>query len=169
MENIILIGFMGCGKTSVGERLALKLNFTFCDTDKLIENDCKRSIRNIFENEGEEYFRSLETASLETLYGTLSQSVLSVGGGLPIREGNGALLRRLGHVVYLKSTKESILKRLKGDSARPLLAGDDIDKKVDNLLKSRTPIYESIAHITVITDDRSFDDIIEEIIIKCNI
>lgn len=166
MDNIILIGFMGCGKTSVGGRLANKLHFAFFDTDQLIEEESKRSIRNIFAQEGEEYFRELETTTIVNLYGKLNQSVLSVGGGLPIREGNGALLRRLGQVIYLKSSKETTRKRLLGDTTRPLLVGADADDKIGNLLKFRTPIYESVANITVATDDRSIEDIIEEIITK---
>ena len=145
MDNIILIGFMGCGKTSVGGRLAKKLHFAFFDTDQLIEEESKRSIRNIFAREGEEYFRELETATIINLYGKLNQSVLSVGGGLPITEGNGALLRRLGQVIYLKSSNETTRKRLIGDTTRPLLVEADTDDKLGNLLEFRTPIYESVA------------------------
>lgn len=168
MDNIILIGFMGCGKTSVGEQLAKKINFTFCDTDLIIEKESKKSISNIFSTEGEEYFRKLETKTIENLQGNLSQSVLSVGGGLPIREGNGALLRQLGCVVYLETSKKTILSRLQGDTTRPLLAGNDADKRVEKLLRIRTPIYESTAHIKVVTDDRPFEDIIKEIITRCS-
>jgi len=163
MNNIILIGFMGCGKTSVGQQLAKKLSFTFFDTDQMIEEESKRSISNIFATEGEEYFRKLETTTIKNLYGKLSHSVLSVGGGLPIREGNAELLRRLGHVVYLKASKVTIKKRLVGDTKRPLLTGDDVDNKVENLLMIRTPIYESTAHSIVETDDRFLEDIIEDI------
>jgi len=169
MDNIVLIGFMGCGKTSVGQQLAQKLNFAFYDTDQMIEDESKRSISNIFATEGEEYFRRLETTTIKNLYGKMNHSVLSVGGGLPIREGNVELLRRLGHVVYLKTSMATIKKRLEGDTKRPLLAGDDVDKKVENLLMIRTPIYELAAHSIVETDNKFFEDIIEEIQNKVNI
>ncbi len=167
MGNIILIGFMGSGKTSVGVQLARNLGYTFCDTDQLIEKESGRSIRNIFAEDGEEYFRKLETSLIKDLYGSLDRSVLSVGGGLPIREGNAELLKRLGQVVYLKATKETILKRLKGDTTRPLLAGENAAQKVEDLLKFREPVYESAAHHNVITDGRSFQEIMKEICEKC--
>jgi shikimate kinase len=159
----------GSGKTSVGLQLAYKLNFTFCDTDQMIEKEQNKSISTIFENEGEEYFRELETVLIENLYGRLHQSVLSVGGGLPIREGNTERLKRLGKVVYLKATKETILKRLSGDNTRPLLAGDNPGQKIEDLLQSRAPIYETAADIIINTDERTFHDIIEEICIKAKV
>jgi shikimate kinase len=166
MDNIILIGFMGSGKTSVGVKLANRLGYTFCDTDRIIENECNRSISNIFATDGEEYFRKLETSVIKELYGKLEHSVLSVGGGLPITEGNAELLKRLGQVVYLKTSKETILKRLNGDTTRPLLAGDDAGHKVEELLKFREPIYKTAAHHNIITDGKSFEEIMQEI---CNI
>lgn len=169
MDNIILIGFMGCGKTSVGLKLAKKLQYTFCDTDQMIEKESKRSISNIFATDGEEYFRELETAYIKTLIGVSRHSVISVGGGLPIREGNGELLRELGHVIYLKTTKEVIKKRLRGDTTRPLLADNDVDIKLDNLLTYRSPIYESVAHSIIETDHKNIDHIIDDIIRIVNI
>lgn len=164
MENIILIGFMGSGKTSVGKQLAKRLGYTFQDTDVRIEEKCNKTIRNIFAEEGEEYFRKLETQVIRDLFGEIKHSVLSVGGGLPITEGNGALLKRLGQVVYLKASKETILKRLEGDTSRPLLAGQDAARKVEELLGYREPIYEAAAQHVVETDNKSIDIIITEII-----
>ena len=168
MDNIILIGFMGSGKTSVGKQLAKKLQYAFCDTDELIEKRNKSSIRNIFADYGEEYFRKLETAVVNELYGNMTRTVLSTGGGLPITEGNDRLLRRLGYVIYLKTSKETILKRLQGDASRPLLAGENAEEKVYNLLQQRTPIYEKASHFTVTTDHKKFYEIIDEIIKLCN-
>ncbi len=164
MDNIILIGFMGCGKTSVGMRLAERLAFRFSDTDRIIEEGCKKSISSIFAEEGEEFFRKLETNTIKGLIGRLTDTVLSVGGGLPVKEENAGLLRQLGQVVYLKASRETIRKRLAGDTTRPLLSGEQAEEKTDALLKFRTPIYEAAAHITVTTDGRKFDDIIDEII-----
>jgi shikimate kinase len=166
--NIILIGFMGCGKTSLGLRLAKKLGYQFCDTDQMIEKELGRSISDIFETEGEEYFRLLETATIEKLIGILDNSVLSVGGGLPIRQGNGDLLKKLGHVIYLKTSKEIIIKRLAGDKTRPLLAGDNKDEKITNLFKLREPIYEKVSNYIVTTDNRTFEDLMSDIILVVN-
>lgn len=166
MENIILIGFMGSGKTSVGEQLAKRLGYTFKDTDVMIEEKCKKTIHTIFATEGEGYFRKLETQVITELFGALEHSVLSVGGGLPITKGNAELLKRLGQVVYLKTSKETIRKRLEGDTTRPLLAGQDVDKKVKELLEYREPIYEATAQHVVETDDKSIDDIIAEIMLR---
>lgn len=164
MDNIILIGFMGSGKTSIGVQLAKRLGYTFQDTDLLIEKKCNKTIRNIFSEEGENYFRRLETQVITDLCGELNHTVLSVGGGLPITEGNSEILRRLGQVIFLKVSKETIKKRLKGDTTRPLLAGQDAEKKVEELLQYREPIYEATAHYTVVTDDKSFECIMDEII-----
>ncbi|WMJ88712.1 shikimate kinase [Anaerocolumna sp. MB42-C2] len=163
MNNLILIGFMGCGKTSVGLQLAKQLNFKFCDTDQIIEEKAKDTINHIFESKGEEYFRQLETETIKELKGRLKATVLSVGGGLPIQTGNEKLIRDLGQVIYLKTSKDTILKRLSGDTTRPLLAGDQ-EKRIETLLSFRAPIYEAAAHLTVTTDGRMFGDIIDEII-----
>jgi shikimate kinase len=162
-QNIILIGFMGSGKTSVGSQLAQKLNYSFDDTDQRIEREAKRDISRIFAEDGEEYFRRLETQLIQNLYSSMSKTILSTGGGLPIREENTELLRRLGQVIYLKTSKETILKRLDGDASRPLLAGEDRQVKVEKLLNQRAPIYEMTANHIIETDDKTVDEIIDEI------
>ena len=101
MGNIVLIGFMGCGKSSVGKKLAEKMDYCFCDVDRVIERDNKKSISEIFETKGEEYFRELETKTVKKLINTVSNCIISVGGGLPIKNGNGELLKKLGTVVFL--------------------------------------------------------------------
>lgn len=159
-HNIILIGFMGSGKTSVGERLAERISYYFQDTDHLIEQKAGDTISHIFNNHGEEYFRNMETDLLKELHQNMTNTVLSTGGGLPLREQNTKLLKDMGYVVYLKAGKETTLKRLMGDTSRPLLQGDELDKKVEHLLTIRTPIYEKSAHKIIATDDKSFDDII---------
>lgn len=169
MNNIILIGFMGSGKTSVGKQLARKLKYTFCDTDQLIEKENKKSVQNIFATNGEEYFRKLETTTIQELYGSMTRTVLSTGGGLPITAGNDQLLRRLGYVIYLKASKETLMKRLQGDTSRPLLVGEHVEERVENLLRVRTPIYEKVAHLTVTTDQKKIYEIIDEIVDLCNI
>ncbi len=158
-HNIILIGFMGCGKTSVGERLAQKLSYRFRDTDRMIEQKERDTINQIFAVHGEEYFRCKETGLLEELQSELDHAVLSTGGGLPLRERNAQLLKDLGFVVYLKASKETTLKRLSGDHTRPLLQGDDMEKRIEGMLDYRTPIYERVAHKIIVTDHKSIDEI----------
>ncbi len=158
-HNIILIGFMGSGKTSVGERLAKKLSYHFRDTDRLIEQKAGDTINHIFAVHGEEYFRGLETDLLKELKSSLEHTVLSTGGGLPLREMNSSLLKEMGFVVYLKATGQTTLQRLAGDTTRPLLQGEDKEQKVGRLLAERIPIYEKAAHKIIVTDGRSVDDI----------
>lgn len=163
-ENIILIGFMGCGKTSVGKQLAQKLSYEFLDTDEEIEKRQKMTISKIFAEKGEEYFRELETQVLEEMLPTVKQTVISTGGGLPLREKNAKILKDLGVVIYLKATKETTLERVYMDRSRPILAGDNLEERIDNLLKTRAPSYEAAAHTEVVTDHRTYSSIITDIL-----
>lgn len=163
-NNIILIGFMGSGKTTIGTALAKQLEYQFLDTDAFIVEKEGVSINTIFAEHGEEYFRNIETKTLEEMEETVEKTILSTGGGLPLRECNGVILKRLGFVVFLKVQKDTVLKRLKGDTTRPLLKGDNVEEKVENLLEYRNPIYEYTAHIVIETDGKSVKEISEEII-----
>ncbi len=158
-HNIILIGFMGSGKTSVGKLLAQRLSYSFCDTDQLLEGKSGDTINHIFSVHGEEYFRHMETQLLQELSSSLRQTVLSTGGGMPLREQNSRLLMELGFVVYLKASKETTVNRLMGDTTRPLLNGEELSHKVERMLGIRTPIYEKAAHKIIITDDKTPDEI----------
>ncbi len=160
-DNIILIGFMGCGKTSIGTRLSKKLSFSFLDTDEEIEKREGRKIKEIFAGEGEACFRQMETNLTRELLERTEKTVISTGGGLPLKEENGRLLQKLGFVVYLDVEKETVLRRLEGDKTRPLLNGPDKEKKVEELLTFRRPVYEYTAHICVDTSQKSFDEIMD--------
>ncbi|MBT9776300.1 AAA family ATPase [Clostridium sp. MCC353] len=162
-ENIILIGFMGAGKTSVGQELSSKYQKKMVDTDGLIEEKAGMTISDIFARNGEEYFRQLETEVLTELLEQADDMVISVGGGLPMREENRAVLRELGEVVYLQVEPQTVLERLKGDTTRPLLQGDQVEKKVADLMDFRGPVYEKAAHKIVRADGRSLEEIAEEI------
>ena len=168
MKNIILIGFMGCGKTSVGKRLAESENMEFLDTDEWIEREQQTTISEIFETKGEAAFRNMETECLrQILEYTGKPFVLSVGGGLPIREENRKLLLQIGHVVYLKASPEVIYKRLHNDKTRPLLQGMNPRGRIMDLMNARKNYYEDAAEYIIHVDDREFSDIIEEIKEKC--
>lgn len=164
MNNIILIGFMGSGKTSVGEKLAEKLDVRFADTDAIIEEKYKTSISAIFAEHGEPYFRLLETAVLEEMANDSEAFVLSVGGGLPVQPENHACMKRIGMTVYLKTKKETLIERLKGDTTRPLLQGGELEARVESLMKDREHIYEAVSDISVDTDGKTLGQIADEII-----
>lgn len=165
-NNIILIGFMGAGKTSVGKLLAKRMGYNFVDTDEMIEQSHHQTIKDIFASKGEAYFRELETDTIKNMMGALDRTILSTGGGLPIKDSNQDILRQLGVVIYLYSTKETTLERVSRDQTRPILAGDNIGHKIEQLLNERVPIYEKVAHIKIETDHRSFEEIIQEIMEK---
>lgn len=165
-NNIILIGFMGCGKSSVGIRLSYRLRKTVTDTDKLIERWNQMTVSEIFERLGEEEFRQMETRCLERLLEEQEEQIISVGGGLPLRERNRELLKQLGTVIYLRVTAETVCMRLESDTTRPLLQGEHPEEKVRKLLNERTGIYESAADIIIDVDGKEFDEILDEILGK---
>lgn len=168
MKNIILIGFMGCGKTSVGKRLAEAGDMDFLDTDELIEGKQQKSITDIFAQDGEAAFRVMETECLKDLLNREGKEfVLSVGGGLPVREENRKLLSKLGHVFYLKVSPDVVYKRLRGDRTRPLLQGVNPRGRIVDLMSARKHFYEAAADSIIEADDKEFADIIEEIKEKC--
>lgn len=163
MRNVILIGFMGAGKTTVGEALAKRYGLPLVDTDWLIEERAGMTISEIFEKKGEEVFRRTETAVLETLLSDPETKVISVGGGLPLREENRRLLKQLGTVIYLEVKPETVWKRLEGDTTRPLLQGGDVKQRVEEMITARSPIYREAAEVIVTADGRSVDEIVEEL------
>ncbi|MCI9144450.1 MAG: type II 3-dehydroquinate dehydratase [Lachnospiraceae bacterium] len=163
-RNIVLIGFMGSGKTSVGLRLSYRLRLPVEDTDKLIERREGCSISEMFAEKGEEYFRRKETELLGQLAERSYGSIYSVGGGTPVRPENRALLRRLGKVVLLRIQPETVYTRLRGDTSRPLLQCDNPREKIRELLESRREAYEDCADVIIDVDDKEIDEILEEIV-----
>lgn len=162
-DNIILIGFMGSGKTSVGIRLSYQLKRTMIDTDKWIEQKQKQTVSEIFARSGEEAFRRMETDCLKELIRTADKQIISVGGGLPMKEENHGLLKELGTVFYLRATPEAVYDRLKTDTTRPLLQVEDPRERIRTLLELREPVYEACADVTLDVSDKSFDEILEQI------
>jgi len=163
MNSVILIGFMGCGKSTVGMKLSYRLKKTYLDTDRLIEKEQSRTILEIFASEGEEGFRMMETQCLQKLISDNTDSVISVGGGLPLREGNKELLRELGTVIYLKISPEGVYKRLENDTTRPLLQVKDPLPRIRQLMEQRKNIYKDCADYTIEVEDKSFEEILIEI------
>lgn len=162
-DNIILIGFMGCGKSSVGIKLSYRLKRTIIDTDKWIERKQQTTVSEIFAQEGEAAFRQMETDCLKELIETAKGQIISVGGGLPMKEENHELLKKLGKVIYLKITPEAVYGRLKGDTTRPLLQVENPMQRIRELLAYRGPVYEKCADVIIEVSDKSFDEILAQI------
>jgi shikimate kinase len=158
-DSIVLIGFMGSGKTTVGKWIAENQGYIFVDTDELIEAKEGRTINEIFATDGEEYFRNLETQVIGGLAEDDRKLVISVGGGLPVREENRKLMRRAGRVVYLNTSVDELERRLKGDTTRPLLAGSGLRKKITDLMEKREKLYLDAADVVVDTENRTFEEI----------
>ena len=162
-NNIVLIGFMGCGKSTVGKKLAGALGYEFSDTDAMIEEAYGKTISAMFAEEGEEYFRNAETELLRKLSAEAEGLVLATGGGMPMREENAALLREIGTVIFLEAKIETILERLQNDTGRPLADGEDREKRLRPLYEKRLPVYREAADYILDTEGKSFYGIIEEI------
>lgn len=162
-DNIVLIGFMGCGKSTIGIRLSYRMRRVVEDTDKLIEKKQEKKISDIFAQEGEVFFRELETELLKELIEKLQGYIVSVGGGTPVREVNRNLLKQLGKVVYLRIRPETVYERLKYDTTRPLLQCENPLERIRTLMKARKEAYESCADIIIDVDELSVEEIVDRI------
>lgn len=160
-NNIILTGFMGVGKTSVGTRLAKDLAYTFVDTDALIEADQKTTITEIFSTFGEPSFRDIESRIIRQVLENENQ-VVSTGGGAVIRNENRAAFKKAGIVICLSARAEVILDRIKHETHRPLLQTSDPLAKIRELLDSRDKYYRQ-ADLVIDTSGKSVDEVIREI------
>lgn len=163
MNHIVIIGFMGSGKTRVGKRLAQEYGLPFIDVDRVVTKKMNMSVSEIFQRFGEPFYRALETVVIKELVNDKERKVISLGAGLPVQEQNQKYLKDLGTVIYLKGSLETLKKRLESGNNDPLLEGDDKEDKIKKLLKQRDPIYAKFADIEVVTGVKSFDDLIEEI------
>ena len=151
-RNIVLVGFMGSGKSTVGRELHQRLGYPLVDMDHAIEQRLGKAITAIFAEDGENFFRDAETSLLEELAGMDTPSqIISTGGGVVGREKNRKLLRRLGYVVWLHAPTEVIFERTSKNADRPLLHGDEPLQKIRALLELRKPWYEETAHLKVDT------------------
>lgn len=162
--NIVLIGFMGSGKTSAGIGLSYCLKKALEDTDKIIETREGKSISDIFASQGESWFRECESKLLEELSETARDRILSVGGGTPVKAENRLLLRRIGTVVYLRIRPETVYERLQGDNTRPLLQGEDSIHRIRTLLEQREKLYEETADIVVDVDGLDMEEVVDRIL-----
>ena len=151
-KNIVLIGFMGSGKSTVGRELHHRLGYPLVDMDHVIELRAGKPITAIFAEDGEETFRDMETSLLEELFEpTAPRRIISTGGGIIVRERNRDLLRQLGYVVWLQAPVHVILDRTSKNRERPLLNDPDPADQITTLMALREPLYQQASHLKVDT------------------
>ena len=162
--NIILIGMMGSGKSSVAKVIAQRMQLKLVDTDAMIEEMQGLSISKIFDLYGEKHFRDLEMNLIERLR-SVEDAVISTGGGIVTNPLNTIILKELGQVIYLKGSLKQLSSNLEGQTLnRPMLK----DHTLDVLIKVREPLYSSTAHFVVNIDDKTDVEVAEEIMDKIN-
>lgn len=164
-RNIVLIGFMGAGKSAVGRAVADGSGLELVDTDLLVEQEAGRPVAEIFATEGEAGFRSREARAVGAAASRQS-CVIASGGGAILSLRNYQALRDSGDIVYLRSSPEQLRARLSDDTARPLLADP---AAFDRLLAERTPAYEAAADLIVDTDDRTPAEIAADILARLGV
>jgi cytidylate kinase len=161
--NVVLIGMMGSGKTTVGKLLAEKAGLEFIDLDELVERRAGMPISQIFEQHGEPYFRQLESEVLAEIV-SVRHSVIATGGGIVISEENRKKLRELGLIVWLDAPPEELLERIGDDPARPLLSRTQPLKKLIQLLNERRPFYAETSDIHLDTTESTPEELVDRIL-----
>lgn len=164
-RNIVLIGFMGSGKSKVGKLVARKLKMKFVDTDAEIEKREGKTIPQIFCDSGEPYFRRREADIIKEA-ARQENTVISAGGGAVLLKQNMSRLKKSGVIAWLKANPETIVKRVGASKNRPLLLCEDKGTAVKNLLRKRLPYYRLAQDVSVQTDGRTAGQVAEEIIRK---
>ena len=162
MSSIVLIGFMGTGKTAVGRKLAERLGREFIDLDALIEGQQEMTIAEIFRRHGEERFRRLERGAVAGV-ATRRNVILAAGGGAVLDRENVRYLKQMGPLVHLMARPEVIERRISGQRHRPLMEVDDRRKKIESMLAVRLPFY-AVADMDIDTSDLSIEAVAGRIV-----
>jgi shikimate kinase len=155
----------GSGKSTVGRHLARRLGVSFVDTDHVIEQRIGCSIREYFQKEGEEAFRTLEEQVLREL-ATGTPCVLATGGGAVLRPANRECLRSATQTIYLRSAPEEVFRRVRHDTSRPLLQVDDPLARLRELYAQRDPLYREAAHFIIETGRPSVPTLVNMIVMQ---
>lgn len=154
MNSIILFGFMGTGKSTVGRLLADRLNLPFLDMDEVIESKAGCTVAEIFERRGEAVFRKMEHALVRELSESKEPCVVATGGGVILNPKNLTLFRKIGHCVCLTASEACIYNRVRSHGQRPLLQHDDLKERIHRILSEREPLYAAV-DIQIETGDQS--------------
>ncbi len=160
--NIYLIGMMGSGKSSTGKALAKTLGCAFIDLDEALETKSGRTISEIFQKEGEPYFRNEESKILQEMSGQ-GPAVMATGGGIVLRPENIKQMKTTGQVIYLKTSIDWLWKRVQKESHRPLLKVQDPRAALEKILNDRRDLYEKAGDLALITDGKTPDEVAETI------
>ena len=165
-QNIVLIGFMGTGKSTVAHRFSTQHRLRMIDTDQVIAKREGMSIGDIFATYGEEHFRKLETRVLMELQ-YKKNVVISCGGGMPLRFSNVQMMKAIGPVVLLTANPETIYERVRRNENRPILAGRNNISYITELMEQRSEKYKAAADFVIATDGKTVAEICEELRILC--
>lgn len=165
---VFLIGYMGCGKSSLGRRIAARTGYEFIDMDKLIEQRYHASVSEIFATRGEQWFRDTERRTLEEMAGLTENTIVATGGGVPCFSDNMRLMNSIGRTVYLKMSAQKIVGRISpaGREKRPIIRGMNDEQLLDFIgknLPQREPYYES-SSIIIDCDTLGEQSVMEHII-----
>lgn len=164
MSHVLLVGFMGAGKTTVARLVSRQLGRPAVDLDAVIEAVAGRSVREIFEDMGEDAFRELERAQLVGL-SSAEPSIVACGGGIVVRDENRSALKDMGLVIYLRVSAGETLARVGADASRPLLSGPGGVIAATRLLEARESLYSAVADVTIDTVGRSVDDVAKDVVV----
>ncbi|MGI5840121.1 MAG: shikimate kinase [bacterium] len=163
--NIVLIGFMGAGKTTNGEALARMLAMDFADTDAIVQAKLGLPVTEVFARHGEVCFRTSEKEAVREV-SCRENTIIACGGGAVLDKENVRNLRRNGRLIWLKAATPTVFGRVDGDGSRPLLKGKMNAEDIDCLLRQREPYYQAAADITVTTDGKTVEEVCREIIAR---
>lgn len=162
-ELIFIIGMPGSGKTTVGRALARQLGWEFADTDHCMQQNTGVDVSTIFAHEGEAGFRRRETEILQRVVEGKSR-VIATGGGAVLAQVNRECMEAQGAIVYLRTPRDVLLRRVQRDLSRPLLQGEDLAAKLDTLLEVRVPLYEALCDLRIDPGGRRAKQVAAEIV-----
>ncbi len=163
-DHIILIGYRGVGKTTIGELLGSRLQRSFHDSDTEIVNDTGLTIPEIFKEKGEDYFRQIEQQVIQRLCLMSDPIILATGGGAVLSSVNRELIKEYGTIVLLTASEDTIYQRIHEDPNRPALTSHDLKREIREVLKVRNPLYQSLQDLTIDTESHSPDDAVTRIL-----
>ena len=163
MSNVYLVGMMGSGKSVTGKKLAALLGYGFVDLDQWIEERHQRSINELFEKEGESFFREAEAGLLKEACGA-GPRVIATGGGTILRAENVERMRATGKIIFLETSLEGLWERVKSKKDRPLLKGQDPKLNLAGIDRVRRPIYEKVCDLRVNTDGQTAEAVAGKIL-----